>query len=120
MVLDEGALHGMQLVAVGKAFNRADALALGLDREHQTGSDRLVLEYHGTCAAHTVLAPNVCAGQPAFVTDDVDQRPSRLDPNGVVMAVDIELELELVTHRTHSPPQTANSLSDTCIVWQVK
>ncbi len=100
--------------------DRADALALGLDREHQTGSDRLVLEYHGTCAAHTVLAPNVCAGQPAFVTDDVDQRPSRLDPNGVVMAVDIELELELVTHRTHSPPQTANSLSDTCIVWQVK
>ena len=103
VVLDECALHGMQLVPLGKAFDRADALALGLDREHQAGSDRLIVKDHGTCAAHPVLAPYMRPGQSALVTDDVDQRSSRLDPNGVVMAVDIELDLELVAHHTNSP-----------------
>src|SRR5262249_19805626 len=37
VMLDECALYRMQLVAVGEAFDRADALALRLDREHQAG-----------------------------------------------------------------------------------
>src|SRR5262249_652137 len=97
----------MQLVAVAEALDRADALALGLDRDHQAGSARLVIEDHGTCPAHAVLTPDMRPGQSTFVTDDVDKCSSRLDPNGIVMAVDVELELELVTHRTHSPAPPA-------------
>src|SRR5215813_8736439 len=107
VVLDECTLHGMQLIAIGEAFDRANALALGLDREHQAGSDRLVIEDHGTCPAYAVLTPDMRAGQSTFVTDDIDKCPSRLDPNGIVMAVDVELELELVTHRMHSPTRPA-------------
>src|SRR5262245_32037612 len=91
----------MQLVAIGEAFDCADALALCLDREHQAGSDRLIIEDHGTCPAHAVLTPDVRPGQSTFVTDDIDKCPSRLDPNSIVTAVDVELEFELVTHRMH-------------------
>src|SRR5262245_12094006 len=49
VVLDGCALHWMQLVATGEGFYCADALARGLDREHQAGSDRRVIEDHGTC-----------------------------------------------------------------------
>src|SRR5215467_9484326 len=109
VVLDECTLHGMQLIAIGEAFDRANALALGLDREHQAGSDRLVIEDHGTCPAYAVLTPDMRAGQSTFVTDDIDKCPSRLDPNGIVMAVDVELELELVTHRMHSVASKAEA-----------
>src|ERR1700751_2717487 len=64
MVLDECALHRMQIVAVGKTFDGADALALGLDREHQAGSDRVVVEDHGACAAYAMLATDMRSFQP--------------------------------------------------------
>ena len=120
MMLDECALHRMQLVAVGKAFDRADALALRLDREHQAGPDRLVVEDHGACTAHAVLATDVRSGQPALVADHVDQRLSRLHLNGVVTAVDVELDIDLLDHHWFFAPAPAECLSDTCILWQVK
>jgi hypothetical protein len=99
MMINERGLHGMQLVAVRKAFDRPDALALGLDRKHQAGPDRLVVEDHGARAADTMLAADMRSGQPAFVADDVDQRLSRLGLDGVVMTIDVEFEVNLLSHR---------------------
>src|SRR5262245_48487444 len=55
VMFDERALYRMQPVAVGETFDRADALALGLDREHQAGPYRLVVEDHRARATDTVL-----------------------------------------------------------------
>src|SRR5262249_3142536 len=99
MMLDERALYRVQLIAVGETFDRADALALGLDREHQAGPYRLVVEDHRARAADAVLAADMRPGQPAFVADDIDQRLSRLDTNGGIMTVDIELDFDLLGHR---------------------
>ena len=91
----------MQVVAVGKPFDGADALALGLHGEHQAGSDRLVVENHGACAADAVLAADMRAGEPALVADDIDQRLSRLDPSRVIVTVDIELDVDLLGCHCH-------------------
>ncbi len=98
-MIDECALQRMQLVAVRETFDRADALALGLDREHQAGPYRLIVEDHRACAADAVLAADMRPGQPAFVADDVDQRLSWLGPDGVIVTVDIELDVDLLGHR---------------------
>ena len=87
---DERVLHRMQLVAVRETFDRPDALALRLDREHQAGPHRLIVEDHGTCATDAVLATDMRPGQPAFVADNIGQRLSRLYPNRVVTSVDVK------------------------------
>src|SRR4051812_20862977 len=87
MVSDEGVLHGVQFAAVGETFDRSDTLALGLDREHQTGSYRVIVEDHRASTADAVLATDMRPGQPAFVADDICQRLSRLDPDRMVMPV---------------------------------
>jgi len=96
---DERVLHRMQFVAVRETFDRPDALALCLDREHQAGPYRLIVKDHGTCATDAVLATDMRPGQPAFVADDIGQRLSRLDPDRMVMPVDVELEFDFLSHR---------------------
>src|SRR5215472_18709761 len=100
----------MQIVAVGETFDRADALALGLDREHQAGPYCLIVEDHRACAADAVLAADMRSRQPAFVADDIDQRLSRLDADGVIVAVDIELDVDLLGHRPPVRVATAQLL----------
>jgi hypothetical protein len=46
-----------------------------------------------------VLATDMRPGQPAFVADDIGQRLSRLDPDRMVMPVDVELEFDFLSHR---------------------
>ena len=96
---DECVLHRMQLVAVCKTFDRPDALAPRLDSEHQARPYRLIVEDHGTCATDAVLATDMRPGQPAFVADNIGQRLSRLDPNRVVMPVDVKPNFDLFSHR---------------------
>ena len=96
---DECVLHRMQLLAVCKTFDRPDALAPRLDREHQARPYRLIVEDHGTCATDAVLATDMRPGQPTFVADNIGQRLSRLDPNRVVMPVDVKPNFDLFSHR---------------------
>ena len=96
---DERVLHRMQLVAVRETFDRPDALALRLDREHQAGPYRLIVKDHGTRATDAVLATDVRPGQPAFVADSISQRLSRLYPNRVVTSVDVKPNFDLFSHR---------------------
>src|SRR3954453_21177843 len=103
MMGDEGLLHGVQFVAVGETFDRSDALALRLDREHQAGSYRIIVEDHRARAADAVLATDMRPGQPAFVADDIGERFSRLDPDRMVMPVDVELEFDFISPRRRLP-----------------
>jgi hypothetical protein len=99
MMSDECVLHGVQFVAVCETFDRSDTLALRLDREHQAGSYRVIIENHCARTADAVLATDMRPGQPAFVADDIDQRLSRLDPDRMVMPVDVELEFDFLSPR---------------------
>src|SRR5262249_31478259 len=76
MMLDECALHRVQLVAVGEAFDRADALALGLDREHQAGLT-------ASSSRITVHAPQMPCSQPICVP--VSPHSSRMTSTSVFL-----------------------------------
>ena len=73
--------------------------AVGLDREHQAGADRLAVEDHRAGAADAVLAADMGAGLAAVVADGIDQRLARLDADVVRAAVDGERDVDFVTHQ---------------------
>ena len=99
VVVDEGLLQRMQLLAVGEPFDGADLPAVGLDREHQAGADRLAVEDDRAGAADAVLAADMRAGLAAVVADRVDQRLARLDADRVRAAVDRQRDVDLVAHQ---------------------
>ncbi len=99
VVIDEGLLQRMQRLAIGEPFDGADLPAVGLDREHQAGADRLAVEDDGAGAADAVLAADMGAGLAAVVADRIDQRLARLDADVVRAAVDRQRDVDLVTHQ---------------------
>src|SRR5260370_39920298 len=88
----------MQRIAVGKAFDGADSLSMGLDGEHQAGAQGLVVQDDGAGAAYAVLAADMGAGQPAVVADDVDQSAPRFGAHRIVAAVDVKRDVEFLGH----------------------
>ena len=90
MMIHEGALHRMQLVAVREPLDGADLLAVGLHGKHQAGAHRLAVDDHGAGAADAVLAADMGAGLPAILADRIGQRAPRLDRDRVLAAVDGE------------------------------
>src|SRR5262249_29184626 len=66
VMVHEGALEGMQLVALGQSLHGADRFPVGLHGEHQARADRLALDEYRAGAAHAVLAPDMGAGLPAI------------------------------------------------------
>ena len=97
-MIDEGLLDRMQRVAVGEPLDGADLAPVGLHREHQARAHGDVVEDDGAGAADAVLAADVGAGLTAVVADGVDQRAPRLDPNGIVAAVDVERDVDFLGH----------------------
>ena len=73
--------------------------AVGLDREHQAGADRLAVEDDGAGAADAVLAADMGAGLAAVVADRVDQGLARLDADRVRRAVDGQRDVDFLTHQ---------------------
>src|SRR5204862_7723460 len=61
---------------------------------HQAGAHRCVIEDDGAGPAYAVLAPDMGPGLPAIGANDVDQGPARLHPNGIILTVDIERDLD--------------------------
>ena len=86
VMLHEGALQRIELVAVRQAFDGADLLAVRLHREHQARAHRLAVDEHRAGAADAVLAADMRAGLPAILADRVGQRAPRLDANGMAPA----------------------------------
>src|ERR1700728_527081 len=103
VIVDEGLLQHRQLVAVGKALDGADFLALRLNGEHQAGAHRLVVDNYGTGAADAVLAADMGTGLAAIVADGIDQRLARLDADRIIAAVDSQRDVELFGHACTQP-----------------
>src|SRR5262245_42499093 len=64
VVLVERGLHRVELAALRQALDRGDLGALGLDREHRAGLDRLAVDVDGARAALAGIAADVRSGEP--------------------------------------------------------
>src|SRR6185436_6564378 len=67
--------------------------AARLDREDEAAPYRVTVDEHGAGAAHTVLAPEVRAGEPELLAQQVGQGQPRLDrgPAGHTVHADLDL-----------------------------
>src|SRR2546428_9737445 len=90
----------MQVAVLFQALHRHDFLVAGLDCEHRARLHRSAVHKDGAGAAVGRVAPDMGAGQPQHVPDQVDQQEARLDVSLVLLAVDRELD----PHRPHLPP----------------
>src|SRR3989449_4087714 len=95
----EPLLKRMQLAVLLQALHRHDFLVAGLDGEHGARLHRSAVHEDGAGAAVGRVAPDMGAGQPQHVPDQVDQQEARLDVSLVLLAVDRELD----PHRPHRP-----------------
>ena len=51
MAVAKGLLYRVQRIAGGQALDRGDLSAVGLDRQHRTGFDRMAIELHRAASA---------------------------------------------------------------------
>src|SRR5262249_60473627 len=96
MVCREGALQGMEPVALGEPFHSTDRTSGRLNGKHQAGADRLAINDDRAGAAHAVLAADVRAGLTAILADGVRERAPRLDTDRIVACIDGERESDAV------------------------
>ena len=77
----EAALHGVmppeslledaKLALSDQTFNRADRRAVALDRELRAAAHGPSVDHHGAGAAHAMLAADMRAVKPQFVTQEI-------------------------------------------------
>src|SRR5262245_39407934 len=80
MLVHECVLERMKhSIRAGEPFDRDDAAAFRLNRQHETAPDRLLVEQHGAGPAHAVLAAYVRAGQIEVVPEELSEGGARLD-----------------------------------------
>src|SRR4029077_15129326 len=72
-LLEEGALHGVQLLATGDAFNGDDFRSLRLDAEDQAGVYDAPVEDHRAASAVTVVAAFFGAGEPHDIEEAFEE-----------------------------------------------
>ena len=63
VIVAEGGLHRVQLVALGDAFDRGDVGAVGLAREHGAGLHRLAVDMDDAGAALAGVAADMGPGE---------------------------------------------------------
>ena len=93
VLLPEPFLDRMELSIGCQALDRLDAGAVGLNREHGAGLDRLAVDQHGAGATLRGVAADVGAGQTEHVANVVNQKEPRLDIVLVGRAVNRDLDL---------------------------
>ena len=79
VILAEGLLHRMQLLAVGEALDGEHVGAVRLHRQHGAGLDRLAVDMDDAAAALRGVAADMGAGQPQDLAQELDQQRARLD-----------------------------------------
>ena len=104
----ESALQGMMLVKrflqrihlpdAAEAFDRLDAAAVGLHREHQAGARAVAVDQHGAGAADAMLAADMGAGQAQRVTQEIGKQQARLHGGAVGCAVDGDADFASFAH----------------------
>src|SRR5919198_3257024 len=89
IVLDECALHRMELVARRKSLDGRDALSLLHNGEGHARQDASALYVHGTRTALAVIAPLLGPGETSVFTECIEQRDARLDVDRDLAPVDV-------------------------------
>src|SRR6478672_10825339 len=101
VLLPEGRLHRVELIAVGKALDGLDLRAVGLDGEHRARLDRPAIDVDGAGAALAGVAADVGAGQVEILPQRLDEESPGLDVELVGCAIDDERD---VLAHGHVPP----------------
>src|SRR3989442_614198 len=100
----------MELVAAGQAFDRAQALAPGLEREDRARAHGTVVQQHGAGTTDLDVARLLHPQQPEAVAQALDQRLGRGDAQLVLVAVDDHGHRDL-SHRPALPSTAARACS---------
>ena len=91
-------LQRVHLPDAAEAFDRLDAAAIGLHREHQASARAVAVDQHGAGAADAVLAADMGAGEPERVTQEIGEQQPRLHGGPVRRAVDGDADLAGLAH----------------------
>ena len=95
VVVAERLLHRMERVALRKAVDRADVLALRFDREHRARVVGAAVDDHRARAAGAAIAHALLAGDVEPRAHRVEQRHARLDAQLMPLAVDRQRDRDL-------------------------
>src|SRR6185437_13714095 len=87
MVLAEGGLHRMQLIAFGEAFDGGDAGAVHLGRQHGAALRRIAVDMDDAGAALAGVAADMRSGQSEMLAKKLDQQSPRFDLAGLGLAI---------------------------------
>ena len=71
------------------ALHGRETVTARLDGEHQARPNRLPVELHRACPAHTVFAAQVSPRQAGLIADEVGEQEARLDLGGEHLPVDL-------------------------------
>lgn len=66
-------------------------MSIGLDGKRQTRPCRFAVEHDRARAADSMLATDMRASEPKFVTQEVAEQHARLDGAGIFLSVDSEI-----------------------------
>jgi len=94
----KGLLQGMKLVGVAQGFDGPELPPVSLNREHQAGAHRLVIEENGARATDPVLAANPGPGKTELVTQEIREEQPGLDAPLVPDPVDHDTNGVLPVH----------------------
>src|SRR5262245_2122680 len=87
VLVPERLLHPVQLAITGEALDRGDLGTVGLDGERRARLHAPSVNEHRTGAALTRIAPDVRAGQPEVLPQEVNEEEPWLDARGPDLAV---------------------------------
>src|SRR5262245_55489887 len=121
----ERVLQVGDLARIGDAFDGLHARAVALGGERQAAAHDDAVEAHRARPAHAVLAPDVAAGEPEVVAQEVDQRPTRLHGLAHLLAVHGEHDIDgrsahdasrscAATRRSSTPARCRFTVADAC------
>src|SRR5688572_15543460 len=92
-------LQRMQALAVSEALDGQDLGGIDLDGEEKTRAHRRAVDYNRARATHTVLAPEVRAGQAQLVAQEVGEEAPDVHSALVEFSIDTNADPSLVHRR---------------------
>src|ERR1700722_18653776 len=91
-------LQRVHLPDAAEAFDRLDAAAFGLHREHQASAGTVAVDQHRAGAADALLAADMGAGQAQRVAQEIGEEEPRLNGGAMDRAVDGHADLAGLAH----------------------
>src|ERR1044071_5259795 len=116
VMLAERGLHRMELAAVGEPLDRRDLGAIGLDREHRAGLDRLAVDVHGARAALARIAADVGARETEGAAPGFEQPGGGRTLERMSLSIDLERDGGHGTSPLRSPSEIQGARAIDCFI----